>query len=63
MTSAIAALSFVSASVKDPNPDKATQAALQEDIGIVDASLQFINELLRDMLDIHRATDRQMNVS
>ena len=33
-----------------------------DDIRIIDASLQFINELLRNMLDIHRASDKHMKL-
>jgi hypothetical protein len=36
--------------------------AIQEDIAIVDTSLQFIDELLRNMLDMQRASDRIMTV-
>jgi hypothetical protein len=52
----------VSTAAKEPTHDEKSRAALQEDIGIVDASLQFINELLRNMLDMHRASDRQLIV-
>jgi signal transduction histidine kinase len=35
---------------------------MMDDLRIIDASLQFINELLRNMLDIHRASDKQMKL-
>jgi signal transduction histidine kinase/CheY-like chemotaxis protein len=62
LSSAIAALSFVSAAAKDPVQDETTKKTLLDDICIIDASLQFINELLRNMLDIHRAADKQMKL-
>jgi signal transduction histidine kinase/CheY-like chemotaxis protein len=62
LSSAIAALSFVSAAAKDPVQDETDRKALLDDICIIDASLQFINELLRNMLDIHRAADKQMKL-
>ena len=37
--------------------------SILEDVGIMDASLQFINELLRNMLDIHRASNRQITLN
>lgn len=36
--------------------------SLKEDINIIDFSLRFINDLLRSMLDVHRATDNQMTL-
>jgi signal transduction histidine kinase/CheY-like chemotaxis protein len=64
LSSAIAALSFVSAAAKDKDPvqDETNRKAILDDICIIDASLQFINELLRNMLDIHRAADKQMKL-
>lgn len=64
LSSAIAALSFVSATANDPTMvrDEKARKTLQDDIRIMDASLQFINELLRNMLDLHRAADKQMKL-
>jgi signal transduction histidine kinase/CheY-like chemotaxis protein len=62
LSSAIAALSFVSAAAKDPVQDETNRKAMLDDVCIIDASLQFINELLRNMLDIHRAADKQMKL-
>ena len=50
LCSAIAALSFVAAATKEPVITKDTQKRMKEDVAIIDASLQFINELLRNML-------------
>lgn len=62
LSSAISALSFVSVGVSDSVPDPDNKKALLEDVGIMDASLQFINELLRNMLDIHRAQCKQIKL-
>ena len=63
LSSAISALSFVSAGVAEHVPDPVHQKAILQDVGIMDASLQFINELLRNMLDIHRARSRQIKLN
>jgi hypothetical protein len=62
LSAAISALSFVAAAARAPKLEEPARLALQEDIGIVDASLEFINELLQNMLDMHRASDRQLRV-
>ena len=36
---------------------------MQDDLRIADASLQFIDELLRNMLDMHRAANQQMKIT
>ncbi|CAB9502360.1 sensor kinase/phosphatase LuxQ [Seminavis robusta] len=63
LCSAITALSFVSAATKETESTEDTRHRLREDVAIVDASLQFINELLRNMLDMHRAADKQMKIT
>jgi len=60
LSSAISALSFVSAAVSEHVQDQTHKKKILEDISIMDASLQIINELLRNMLDIHRARNRQI---
>jgi signal transduction histidine kinase len=62
LSSAITALSFVSAAAAELEHHSTTKDAIQEDIAIVDTSLQFIDELLRNMLDMQRASDRHMTV-
>ena len=39
-----------------------SRRAVKEDIHIIDASLNFINDLLRNMLDIHRAAENEMRL-
>ena len=36
--------------------------ALMDDIHIIDSSLQYINDLLRNMLDIHRTQHKKMKL-
>jgi signal transduction histidine kinase len=43
--------------------DKKSRQALWDDIHIVDSSLQFINELLRNMLDVHRSADNNIKLN
>lgn len=50
LSSAIAALSFVTAATNEPNPTEEDLSVMKEDLHIADASLQFINELLRNMV-------------
>jgi CheY-like chemotaxis protein len=64
LASAIAALSFVSSASRESLQDKKSREAMQDDIHIVDSSLQFINELLRNMLDVHRSGNEiKLNIS
>jgi len=56
LASAIAALSFVSSKASDPTVVSSVQerASLVADIQVADSSLQFVSELLRNMLDLSR---------
>jgi len=64
LASAIAALSFVSAKASDPsiitNDDR--RSSINADIAVIDSSLQFVNELLRNMLDLHRSVDKELKL-
>lgn len=64
LSSAIAGLSFVSSMADDALvvPKETDRANIMSDIRIVDSSLQFVNELLRNMLDIHRTTNKHMKL-
>jgi signal transduction histidine kinase/ActR/RegA family two-component response regulator len=64
LTAAISACSFVDAEVNMSSPlaDKESLETVREDIGIIANSLQFINDLLRNMLDMHRASSKQMHI-
>jgi len=56
LASALAALSFVSSKTSDENivPDPEHRALIQSDVTVMNASLQFVNQLLRNLLDLHR---------
>lgn len=56
LASALAALSFVSSKTSDPSivPNDEQRALVQSDVRVIDSSLQFVNDLLRNMMDVHR---------
>lgn len=64
LSAALSACAFVNAAVqgKDPITSDEDRASLREDVGVIELCLQFINELLRSMLDVHRATNDQMTI-
>ena len=59
LSAALSASVFVNTAVQSPMTED-TIESLQEDAGIISSSLRFINDLLRSMLDVHRATRDQM---
>ena len=62
LAAALSASSFVSAAVNEAEPlvEESTRDMVREDIHVIEASLQFINDLLRSMLDLHRAKSNQL---
>jgi signal transduction histidine kinase/CheY-like chemotaxis protein len=64
LSAAISACSFVATEVNTPFPlaGEESRQTVREDIAIISSSLQFINDLLRNMLDMHRATSNQMHI-
>jgi sensor domain CHASE-containing protein len=62
IAAALSACSFVSASVNEAEPlvDQESQGCVRDDVRIIEASLQFVNDLLRSMLDLHRARSEQL---
>lgn len=65
LSAAMSALSFVSMEV-DTDPPLASEEArqsVQEDLDIIKGSLHFINDLLRSMLDMHRAASNQLVIA
>jgi signal transduction histidine kinase len=64
LSAAISAVSFVAAAVNDAEPlqDEASRKSTREDVTIIETSLTFINDLLRNMLDMHRASRKQLTV-
>lgn len=64
IASALAALSFVSSKATDPMciPSENNRVSITSDINVIDASLQFVNELLRNMLDLNRSADKGLTL-
>ena len=64
LSSAISATSFVSCALNETTPlvDEESRQSAREDMKIIDQSLHFINDLLRNMLDMNRASSNQMSV-
>jgi signal transduction histidine kinase/CheY-like chemotaxis protein len=63
LSAAISATSFVSSMVSQTNPlSTADRQSAKEDVRIIENSLQFINDLLRNMLDMHRASSNQLKI-
>lgn len=64
LASAIAALNFVSAKAGDPVviPIQDNRTTMRSDITVIESSLQFVNDLLRNMLDLHRSANRQLKL-
>lgn len=59
LSAALSATVFVKTAVQGEITED-TRDALHEDVGIISSSLRFINDLLRSILDVHRATRDQM---
>jgi len=59
------AVNFVKSEVskKDPLSTPSSQESTLEDVEIIEKSLSFVNELLRNMLDMHRASNDQLSLS
>eukprot|EP00977_Amphora_coffeiformis_P011150 scaffold2661_cov166-Amphora_coffeaeformis.AAC.4 len=64
LSAAISACCFVNSQVKGEEPPGDTKIwnEVKEDVGIIGSSLQFINDLLRDMLDMNRASSNQLKI-
>jgi signal transduction histidine kinase len=65
VSAAMSACTFVKNSLKQDKPlkDAKVLQSAREDVQIIDNSLQFINDLLRNMLDMHRASSNQLKVA
>ena len=46
----------------EPLKDEESRRLVREDIEVVDTSLRFVSDLLRQMLDMHRAADHQLTL-
>ena len=56
-------MSFVKAANKEESPTSEQRKLIDDDLTLVDSSLSFINDLLRDMLDWQRASNKMMKVN
>lgn len=65
LAAAMLACSFVKTSVHETEPlrDRESRDSVREDVGIIDSSLTFMNDLLRSMLDMHKAASMKMDIS
>mmetsp|Transcript_42487 Transcript_42487/g.102348 ORF Transcript_42487/g.102348 Transcript_42487/m.102348 type:complete len:947 (+) Transcript_42487:339-3179(+) len=65
VAAAMCACSFVKSAVEDAEPLKtdSQRQEIVEDVNIIDNALKFVNDLLRNMLDMHRATNKQLKVN
>lgn len=62
---AMAATSFVKTAIhKDPPlADDESKASVRDDMNVIENALKFVSDLLRNMLDMHRAADKQLKVN
>ena len=63
LSSALAALSFAREAASQRVADPEVRDSLMEDLGIVQNSLDYIEDLLRNMLDIHRTNEQDVALS
>jgi two-component system, sensor histidine kinase ChiS len=47
---------------ESPFTDKEEIATCRDDVNIIENALKFVNELLRNMLDMHRAMNKQLQI-
>jgi len=65
VAAAMAATTFVRAAVNEEEPLRSQEdiQSTRDDIDIVANALKFVNDLLRNMLDLHKASNKQMKVT
>ena len=65
VSAAMAACSFVKTELNKDEPlaDQEALKTTRDDVNVIDGSLSFIGDLLRNMLDMHRAADKQLKVT
>lgn len=64
LAAAMSACGFVVTEVNTPSPlaDEESRQTVREDTAIIASSLKFIDDLLRNILDMNRATSNQMHI-
>jgi signal transduction histidine kinase/CheY-like chemotaxis protein len=65
LAAAMSACSFVSTAIEEEKSlgTVETTTLVKEDIGVINTSLQYINDLLRNMLDMHKASSDQLVIT
>lgn len=65
VAAAMSACSFVKIAVnkRPPLADEESITTTKGDVDIIENALRFVNDLLRNMLDMHRATNKQLKVA
>jgi signal transduction histidine kinase len=65
LAAAMSACSFVKTAVQETPPlrGKEFEDSVREDVSIIDSSLTFMNDLLRSMLDMHKAESMKMDIT
>eukprot|EP00977_Amphora_coffeiformis_P001528 scaffold296_cov102-Amphora_coffeaeformis.AAC.16 len=65
VAAAMSATSFVKTAIAGPNPLKTEEelTSVRDDVAIIDNALRFVNDLLRQLLDMHRASNKQLKVN
>lgn len=65
LSAAISANEFVSQAINESEPlvSSESKQSVREDVVVIGNSLQYINDLLRSMLDFHCALSNQINIS
>jgi len=64
LAAAISAFSFVSVAINENPPLKTPTSvtSVREDLAIIGSSLQYMNDLLRNMLDMHKVASNELHV-
>ena len=65
LAAAISATSFVSSAVHENKPlsNETVVKSVRENTGVINSSLQYVNDLLRNMLDMHKAASGQLHIT
>eukprot|EP00545_Synedropsis_sp_CCMP1620_P004737 CAMPEP_0119010656 /NCGR_PEP_ID=MMETSP1176-20130426/5154_1 /TAXON_ID=265551 /ORGANISM="Synedropsis recta cf, Strain CCMP1620" /LENGTH=814 /DNA_ID=CAMNT_0006963361 /DNA_START=160 /DNA_END=2604 /DNA_ORIENTATION=- len=65
VAAAMAACSFVKTAVNKAEPlqTEESRSTTRDDVSTIENALRFVNDLLRNMLDMHRSTNKQLKVN
>ena len=64
LAAAISAFSFVSTAMNEnpPLPTEKSLWSVREDLSVIGSSLQYMNDLLRNMLDMHKVASNELHI-